>query len=307
MIRLLALLLAICFSPLFPMWTELRADQHVVVVLDDSGSMKDQMRMRTGRARRIDVAKQALQRVLASLSQDTQIGVLTLNSQVQGSHWIVPLGSADASRWSPKLAAIQAQGGTLLGEYIRQGADELLKQRAVHRYGTYRLLVVTDGEANDSQVLDKILPDVVSRGLLLDVIGVDMASDHSLADRAHSYRRADDAASLEQAIADVFAETSNQGSDITADFEMLAALPDEFAVEGLQALARAANNDPIEKQVSEDSDAAQPGSVQPGGTVGSTPVTLVLGMVCCLGVFIGLAFFIIVLANLSSARGRRRR
>ena len=161
------------------------AGQNVVVVLDDSGSMKEQMRTPRGEVRRIDAAKQALKKVLSSLPADTQVGVLALNTQVAGSNWVVPLGPANPERWRGKIDAIRAAGGTPLGQYIRNAADELLKLRAAEKYGIYRMLVVTDGEANDGQLLDAILPDVLSRGLVMDVIGVDMQAQHSLATRAH--------------------------------------------------------------------------------------------------------------------------
>ncbi len=306
-IQRFALWLACLIGSMTGSLVNLHADQHVVVVLDDSGSMKESMRTPKGRVRRIDAAKRALEQVLNNLTPNTQIGVLALNTQVRGSNWIVPLGSADPSRWRDSLSKINAVGGTLLGENIRQGADELLKQRAVHRYGTYRLLVVTDGEANDGQVLSAVLPDVLSRGLLLDVIGVDMASDHSLAARAHSYRRADDEASLAQAIADVFAETSSTGQNSDADFDMLSALPEEFAVEGLKALAQSTSNEPIGQGETQPS--------EPGSSPVNTPVSpasdsigsILLSLACCLGLFMILIFLLFLLAIVVFGRHRIKR
>lgn len=286
------------------------AGQIVVVVLDDSGSMKETMRTPRGQISRINAAKQALAKVLSTLPANTQVGVLALNTQFNGSNWVVPLGAADANRWHGKIDGIRAEGGTPLGQFIRNAADELLKQRASERYGVYRMLVVTDGEANDGPLLEAILPDVLSRGLVMDVIGVDMKAAHSLATRAHSYRRADDEQSLEQAISEVFAETSDQNQDNLSDFEMLAGLPDEFAVESLQALGRIGNN-PIGTTVSLDASGEPVTTVNippavldnPGnGTIGD----ILGGVVCCFGTCVAVIVLIGVLVNANTKLKRRR-
>jgi len=212
----------------------LHAGQNVVVVVDDSGSMND--RMRSG-GRRIQAAKRALQVVLEKLPEDAKIGVLALN---QG--WIIPLGKLDRSKTSGQINQLRANGGTLLGARLKLAADELLKLRKDQVYGDYRLLVVTDGEANDQPLLDYVLPDIMNRGLVVDVIGVDMVSVHSLAQNVHNYRRADDQASLETAIAESLAESDNEvaiGEE--SDFELIAGLPQEMALSVIGALTSAQN------------------------------------------------------------------
>jgi len=48
-------------------------------------------------------------------------------------------------------------GRTPLGQYMKIGADALLaKKEKQHNYGSYRLLVVTDGEASDQRAVDKL-------------------------------------------------------------------------------------------------------------------------------------------------------
>lgn len=225
--------------------TPVRAEQNVVVVLDDSGSMDDLMRTSRGRVRRIDAAKQALIEVLSKLPMETDVGVLALNSQLNASNWIIPFGTGTPQAWLQNIRQLRAEGGTPLGQFLKIGADALLQARSQKNYGDYRLLVVTDGEANDPGLVDSYLPDILSRGLIVDVIGVDMQSDHSLATRVHNYRRADDDSALQQAISEVFAETSSASQDAETDFEILAALPDEFAERALKSLA-ARGNAPIE-------------------------------------------------------------
>ncbi|MFC1759830.1 VWA domain-containing protein, partial [Planctomycetota bacterium] len=170
------------------------AAQNVVVLLDDSGSMQE--RMHGQPTSRIDAAKDALLTVLNQIPDDGSIGVLAMNGTSGGGEWIIELGPIDKSQIENAVGRIQARGGTPLGAFMKQAADALLQLREKQFYGTYRLLVVTDGEANDAAFLDSVLPDVLRRNITVDVIGVDMKTDHSLATQVDNYRRADDPESL---------------------------------------------------------------------------------------------------------------
>lgn len=285
------------------------AEQTVVVVLDDSGSMDERLRTSTGRVRRMDAAKKALLEVLRVLPTDTRVGVLTLNTQVNQSHWVVPLGSAKSS-WGANIERIEADGGTPLGEFLKVGADELLQARSASSYGTYRLLIVTDGEANDRELVAAFVPQILARGIGLDVIGVGMGAEHSLATQAHSYRAADDDASLTQAISEVFAETSPNDQNAQEDFELIAGLPDGFAEQALQALTKV-NNKPLDVNV--ESKAVSFGysgsrSSGSGRSAGATAVfeTLFGGILCCFGTFVGFGFLMVVLFGTRKPPRRRR-
>lgn len=214
------------------------AAQNVVVVVDDSGSMAD--RMRHERTRKIDAAKRSLAVVLEKLPADAEVGVLALNGG-----WIIPLQKVDPAQVVRRINELRARGGTPLGTRMKEATDELLAKREQEIYDDYRLLVVTDGEASDQDVLDSVLPDIMSRGLLIDVIGVDMEAAHSLATQVHHYRRADDPDSLEEAIASALAETDESaiiGGD--SDFELLEGLPVDMAPVVITALTNR-NNEPI--------------------------------------------------------------
>jgi von Willebrand factor type A domain len=278
----------------------LPADSTVVVILDDSGSMKQPM---PSGMLRIDAAKQALTAVLSQLPPDTRVGVLALNTKLKGDHWVVPMGKIGQADWRGRVASIKAEGGTMLGEFSKAGADELLKLRAADRYGTYRLLVVTDGEASDPAVLSGYLPDILSRGLTLDVIGVNMASQHSLAKLAHSYRSADDAESLTAAISEVFAETTGDDQSSQADFELLAGLPDGVSEEIIKSLM-VVNNEPIEAVALAPDQGGERFQlpVQPNQSTGSR---MLGGLVCCIGSLFCLAVLGVIL--LRAVFGQRRR
>jgi hypothetical protein len=83
----------------------------------------------------------------------------------------------------------------------------------------------------------------MSRGITVDVIGVDMAGDHSLATQVHNYRRADDPASLEAAIKETFAETPQDDPNAAEeDYELVAAFPDDMATEVIKKLTLTGNH-----------------------------------------------------------------
>ena len=211
---------------------------NVVIVLDDSGSMCE--RMRSDRdITKMDAAKQALITILKQLPKDTHVGVVLLNGTRQGG-WLIPLGPVPDTI-EAQIKSIRPNGGTPLGERIKEGADMLLKKREASHYGSYRLLIVTDGEANDPNLVDTYLPDILSRGLTVDVIGVDMSGEHSLATKVHNYRSADDPASLEAAIKETFAESSDDATG-QEDYLLASVIPDEMAVKIISTLTSSGNH-----------------------------------------------------------------
>ncbi len=247
----------------------------VVIVLDDSGSMNKAM---AGNEPKMVVAKRAINRVIETLPPNTQLGILLMNGASSAKGWLVPLGPLDVVEASRKVEATVADGGTPLGASMKRGLDELLKLREQRPYGDYRLLVVTDGEASDADILQRNLPSIVSRGIVLDVIGVDMKADHSLAKRSHSYRRANDAQSFEKALKEVFAESAaDDNLDSQAGFDLIAALPDEMASEALQALRESGQVSLGKSNGGGDSKAAtgsSAGSNVPSGTQNATQTTV---------------------------------
>lgn len=223
-------------------WQVTSAAQNVVVLVDDSGSMDGAMSSDRN-VRRIDAAKDALRAVLQQVPDDAKVGVLALNTPGADGRWLIPLGPLDRSALQSAIELLRAQGGTELGANMKVAADGLLELRDKQLYGDYRLLIVTDGEAQDAQLVDRFLPEIRRRGLTVDVIGVSMEEDHSLATRVDAYRRANDASSLQLAIEASMAESllDPNDPDEAADFELLAAIPDEIAVAAIQALTQVDN------------------------------------------------------------------
>lgn len=251
----LAVIALALFCPL-----TLEAGPNLVIILDDSGSMSMPLRS-APHLRKIDAAKQALLTVLEQVPPDSQIGLLALNVGGQ-SNWIIPLGPVNRKDLRSAINRIEAEGGTPLGQALKMAADALLELREKQRYGTYKLLVVTDGEATDGQLVETYLPEVLTRGLSVDVIGVDMQAQHSLATRVQTYRRADDPGSLTTAIEQlVLGESSgDDGAAGGSDYELLAGLPEEVAAAAITALTQV-RNDPITGRSSAGAPLPQPGPV----------------------------------------------
>ncbi|MFN7626724.1 MAG: VWA domain-containing protein [Pirellula sp.] len=223
--------------------TSLGFGDYVVVVLDDSGSMREIMR--SVRITKIDAAKRALEQVIQQVDGETQLGILLLNGAPTTNHWLVPLGPVSKIDAAQKVQQIGSNGGTPLGSAMRTATEQLLDTRAKHIYGTYRLVVVTDGEASDRLLLEDYLPDILSRGIIVDAIGVDMQANHSLATHVHSYRRADDSDALKNALISIMAEgsTAQDQSTSDADFELLNAFNDVDVKEIIGALSSPNNKE----------------------------------------------------------------
>lgn len=315
MVRLQACLI-LALSILVNAPTRAIADNYVVVVIDDSGSMDESMSTRSGRIRRINAAKNALRTVLGNIPEDTKVGLLALNRQSEDGNWLYPLAAVERDRLLAVVNDLEAKGGTPLGSAMKAATDALLAARSKDPFGTFRLLVVTDGEATDAALLERYLPDVIRRGITIDVIGVDMQNDHSLATKVHQYRRADDAEALNQAVAAVFAESnaaSDQGGE--SDFDWIAGLPDEFAAEALAAISqidnspvgeRSSANQPEFETGNPNSSTRPPASQSPVSFTPENPSSdFGFGtMCCCFGslIFLGVVFMTVV-----QATKRRRR
>ena len=264
------------------------AGQNVVVVLDDSGSMGWPMGSNS-RLNKMQAAKNALLKVVENLPDDTRLGILLLNGGWGSRRWVYPLAEVDVPAVKKGIQAIDAGGGTPLGERMKEGCDALLALRAKEHYGSYRLLIVSDGEATDETLVEGYLPDILARGVWVDVIGVDMKQNHSLATKVHSYRKADDPKALEEEISRVLrAESTGDTRDAgESDFEVIASIPEELAAAALEALAESGNH-PIGEGPPLPSDAppgvapgAQQGPAMPGEPRGDVAGnTAWVGLVC---------------------------
>lgn len=279
---------------------------NVVVVLDDSGSMEAGLKNTT----RIEAAKGALESVVKGLPEDTNLGILLLNGETwSDGDWLVPLGKLEKQDAIAKVRKIQTNGGTPLGACLKMGADALLDLRASSRQTTqvYKLLIITDGEARDSHLVESYLPDIKSRGIRIETVGVDLSPGHSLSTpgKVNSYRNVTDPASLTKEISETFAEvTPTQKAGEESDFDLIAPLSEELASSILVAFTESTSSnhpigeeppEPVVQETGKDSDSASIGDEPEAEDGGSVGLAMVLGVL--IGVVVAAFLFIKFIAS----------
>ena len=223
---------------------------NIVIILDASGSMNEQFNSDPTRTK-IEAAKEAIRQVLAKIPDGTNIGLLVFSGSNIQNDWVYPLGPKNEAALINAINLPIPGGGTPLGAYIKIGADRLLEQREKqYNYGSYRLLIVTDGEAGDRENVEAYTPEVMEREIRVDVIGVDMQQEHMLATVVDSYRRADNPGELVKAVSEILAETSDTGISTSGEdvFEFIAPLSEEIASGLIAAITKVPENDPIGEQ-----------------------------------------------------------
>ena len=188
----------------------------IVILLDGSGSMNEKIRGTS--IRRIDAAKDAIWKACENLSLNTKVGLLVFSNAVNES-WVYPINYIDKDKLKQAIYYPRPSGGTPLGAYIKQGVDALITERKNQfNYGTYRFIVVTDGEAGDMGRMKRFAKEIPNRGIRFDVIGLDLAGDHALKQYSHSYIAANDTKTLDEGLRKVMVESVFTGSG-SGDFE----------------------------------------------------------------------------------------
>ena len=238
-------LLSVIVSPAENIHTD-----NIVVVLDASGSMEDRF-ISDPTQTRMDAAKEALRAVLTTIHDGTNIGLLVFSGSNVNKHWVYPLGPKNNEALAKAINSPLPGGTTPLGEYLKIGADRLLEQREKqYNYGSYRLLVVTDGAATDHDKVQLYTPEIMHKQIRIDVIGVDMEQNHMLATVVDSYRRADNPKQLIKAVSDILAESASTGIDSGGEniFELISPLTEELALSIIDEMTKVPGNQPIGKQ-----------------------------------------------------------
>ena len=289
--RFLLAMLAIC-----GLTSGVRADDYIVVVFDTSGSMGEYMR--TARQTRMTVAQNALVEVLTQVPDTTKVGVVTFNG------WIYDLAPVDRGRLEKAIRDATAGGGTPLYQFMKTGADRLLEERAKNvNVGSYKLLVVTDGEASDNNLNNDgsfsdggfrpgVLRDIVSRGITVDAIGLEMGDGHSLKNMINGrYMRGDDPASLKQSLSKAVAEVGFNGNDALSEsaFAEVGNLPEVFVKSSIKGLTEYRNHPigerPMVKVILEDGrvveqpEKGDPAVANEGGVTWWMVALIILGVV----------------------------
>ncbi len=126
-------------------WWQVRKPARVLVVVDVSGSMDDQV-AGTGTTK-LDLVKAALMAALDQIGDADQVGLWSFSNTYQE---VVPMGSVGLQRAKLKgaVGALGPGGGTLLYDTIGAGLDQMKKQLSPN-YIT-AMVVLTDGADNAS-------------------------------------------------------------------------------------------------------------------------------------------------------------
>lgn len=273
------------------------ADDNIVIVFDTSGSMGEYMRS-AGKTRMV-VAQDALVNVLSKVPPTTKVGVVTFEG------WIYDLQPVDRASLEAAIRKTRPGGGTPLYQWIKVGADRLLQERAKNlNVGYYKLLVVTDGEAQDGNLNDDgkfgdgslkpgYLKDIVNRGVVVDAIGLEMKGGHSLRTQINGqYMAGDDPNSIERSLTKAVAEVGfgGDGGVSVEAFDTINQFPEQFVKASLTGLT-SFQNQPIGELppitvVNEDGTTAQvpnpangPAQAAAGGMGWGWWVLIVLGVI----------------------------
>ncbi len=187
------------WPPVSNEYAAIQTTENYLVVLDDSGSMDgDKMKQ----------AKQALITLADTLPAEHNLGLIHLNSPTK-----VPLGTKNRAAFKQAVHGSSARGGTPLRASTTRAFQEITTQASRQQgYGSYHMIIVTDGESSDKSPMDIVRQVVAKTSVQVHVIGFHVASHEMNDPRYVDYRTASNAAELAKAFKEVAAET-NEFSD----------------------------------------------------------------------------------------------
>ncbi len=175
-------------------------------IFDGSGSMREE----TGRGCQGDQrfedklagAQWAVREFLGKVPEEINIGLYVFDDK--GRDERLALGRDNRGEFLAALDAIRAGGGTPLARSIRFGTDQLIEQyKRQLGYGEFRLVVVTDGKADD---IPEAALYATRYGVPIYAIGLCIGESHPLRRHAVSYRAADNFADLARGLEETLAE-----------------------------------------------------------------------------------------------------
>lgn len=175
-------------------------------IMDGSGSMRERTTRDCGGDQtfpdKISGARWAIKIFLEQMPEDINIGLFVFDRD--GRREVVPLGQGNRQRFLNAVKNMDAGGGTPLARAIRFGTDRLVNQyRKQLGYGEFRIVVVTDGEADG---IPTAALYAAQHGIPIYTIGLCVEQNHPLRQFSVSYRAADNFADLSQGLQDTLAE-----------------------------------------------------------------------------------------------------
>ena len=175
-------------------------------IMDGSGSMREPTTRDCGGDQsfpdKISGARWAIKKFLENVPEEMNIGLYIFDRD--GRREVVPLGKANRDAFLRAVDNIDAGGGTPLARAIQYGADQLVAQyKKQLGYGEFRLVVVTDGIAND---IPEAALYAAKYGIPIYAIGLCVEANHPLRQFSVSYQAADNFADLSKGLSESLAE-----------------------------------------------------------------------------------------------------
>lgn len=170
-----------------------------MIVLDDSGSMGSDL----------EQAKAAVMQSVSLMDPNDRVGVLALNAGL-----VLPISTVEDANIELKnrLAPLRPTGSTPLGPALSAARDFLSEEAARSRsFGTYRIIVTTDGAADDpDRLIEEVKTTVNTTPIQVATIGIGIGRRHVLnAEGNTSYVAVDDVGKLGEALQAVAAENAS--------------------------------------------------------------------------------------------------
>jgi Ca-activated chloride channel homolog len=193
-----------------PVAPDLMADNWEFVI-DASGSMGSSA-CGTGGLPRMETAKSGVIKFSQSLPEKVNRGLVVFSERSrQGIQEWLKLGSGNRAEFSRLVSIILPEGGTPLRSAIQLAAKVLTAQAQSQRgYGTYHLVVVTDGEAEGGEDPGPSAKNLVTTtAITMHVIGFCVDGKHSLDLTGYTqYASASNPEALEKGLQAILAESS---------------------------------------------------------------------------------------------------
>jgi hypothetical protein len=176
-----------------------------LIVLDKSGSMEKSEC--SGNTDKFTVARRAVQDFVDGLPAAAGVGLILFSSNVDLA---VPLGGGNREAFRAAIRRAHTGGKTALRASLVRAWETLTRQaQAQNGYGTYRMVVITDGASSDGNPANLAKSIVAGSSITLSVIGFCVGRGHSLDVAGYtSYTTANNPEELAQSLKAVRAEVT---------------------------------------------------------------------------------------------------
>lgn len=144
-------------------------DMSIIMVIDKSGSMSEA----SGGITKLDLAKEAAARVLDSLRDNDNIGVLAFDG---AQYWVVkPQKPGDREALRSDIGTIRQGGGTSILPALEEAVKTMKSQSSKIKH----IILLTDGQAEKTGY-DKLLEDARQSGITISTVAAGHDADVQL-------------------------------------------------------------------------------------------------------------------------------